>query len=377
MPLKLLHGPAGAGKTSFLLRHISETHRANDPGDRYFIIVPTPRSVETYQKKLIEELSSSIFIGDSILPFDQFLLRLLKLNLPRVHFATASLSRNVVRKLLYEKKYPSFEQGKNFSGIVSELTSTIIRLKENGLSPNSTQSFFQKYKSDIIRDLITLFSDYQRALQEIYYFDAGDLYAETLSLLRKNELKLPKGLKAIYIDRIFPLSLGQREFIKELNRKFPDLETTVSFSFDYQSEDEPYLYPAYSFLGELAQENEYFHLTNLESQAIHYSFCDPATETRWIVSSIRKQLNNGIAPHQIGILLPSYSFYHQKFSELLKNENIALTPPYSPSLKNFSYLKPKQIDSLITEYLEKPLDSLFEASSALAQIEDFEKKVGF
>lgn len=378
MPLTLFHGPAGAGKTSFLLRRLWEKYGVDKQKQSHFLVVPTNRSVEAYQKKLLEEVPPpAILTGDPLIPFDRFLFRLLKLNLPRVHQATSSLTRNIIRKLLFEKKYPSFEKGKTFSGIISELASTFINLKKNGLYPERAKKFFERHNTDELEDLVDLFGAYQKTLRDIYYYDEGDLYAETLRLASKGQLTLPKNLKAIYFDRLFPVTLGQREIIKELASRFPQLDITLSYSFDYQAGEDPYLYPAYSFLGELAAENEYSHLTNIEKMESFYSFTDPASETEWVVNQIKEHLKKGRAPESLGVILPAYPYYHRRLTELLEQENIPFFPAYSPLLSRFSYLKPDQISRLIPLMLEMPSTPLFEAASALAQLEEFEKKWEF
>lgn len=375
MSVNLLHGPAGSGKTDFLLSSLWEKYGAHGHADQYLLVVPSLSSVEPFQKRLLEEIPTpSILVGDSIVPFDRFLLRLLKFNLPRLHQATSSITRNIIRNLLFNNNYNYFDKWKKFSGIVSELALTVVHLKKNGLDPERARTFFRRYKTDALTDIMALFDDYQKALREIYYYDEGDLYSESLNLLRRGQLKLPEGLKALYFDRIFPFTLGQREMIKELSQRFPHLDIVISYSFDYQAGEDPYFYPAYNFLGELASNNEYFHLTNLEKQEFYYSFTDPASEIEWAVSQIKERVKEGTSPNRIGILLPSSSFYHQRFNELFERENIPFSPTFAPFLKRFSNLKPGQIEQLIELALEKPSQTLDEAASALAQLDEFEKK---
>lgn len=378
MSTTLYHGPAGAGKTEFVLRHLLEKHVCRGEGDSYFLIVPFARSVEVYQKRLLEELNDSrIIIGDAIVPFDRFLFRLLKLNLPRVHRCTSSITRNIVRKLLFKNNFNTFEKEKYFSGIISALVTTFISLKKNGLDPNKARELFKRHLTPQIEELIHLFGLYQEELRQLYYFDEGDLYLEILKRLREGRLELPEKIKTIYLDRLFPLSLGQREILKELANRFPQIELIVSYSFDFQSEEDPYLYPSYSFLGEWAHQSEYFHLTHLDRQENFYSFTDPATESEWVVEKIKQEIEKGMSPDRIGILLPAYPFYHRRLSELLLKESIPFYPAYSPPLTRYSYLKPEQVSDLIKQFLEQPLRSISEAASALAQLADFEKQWEF
>ncbi|MBI4412627.1 MAG: PD-(D/E)XK nuclease family protein [Deltaproteobacteria bacterium] len=381
MPITLLHGPAGGGKTNFLLRRIFGKYGPDSYADAFFLVVPTARSADIYRKKLLQaDLFQKIFIGHEVVSFGQFLFNILKQNLPRLHRATSRMNRNIVRKLLFQDKYPSFKGGSAFAGIVDELAETLVRFKKNGLSPLSARRYLTAHMTPELDDLLKLFEDTDNLSREMHYYNEGDFYAETLKLLRTNRLKLPEShqvarLKGIYIDRLFPLTLGQREILKELDRLFPHLDIVVSYSFDYQAGEDPHFYPAYSFLGEIARENEYFHGAKKERKTALHSFTDPAEEIFWVANRVEEQLGNGIPASRIGIVLPPDPFYHRRLADSLTKNLIPFFPSYTPSLSHFLPLANRSAHDIAKTFLEMPEAS--PSLSALAQMEEFDREWEF
>lgn len=386
MSLTLYHGPAGGKKTDYLLQKIKENNNsAFDYGNTSCIlIVPSNQAIPSYQKRLVKETKQQILMGESLLSLDQFLLKLLKLNLPRLHFATPRITRTLIRKLLFTKNYPSFEKSRFFFGFVSELAATLIHLKKNGLFPSETESLLFRHLTPEIRDLIRLFYDYEEILENCYYIDQGSLITKTLKLLKTGKLQLPQGLEQLFIDRLFPITLGERELIKEFHHFFPELKIHLTYSFDYQTSDDPYFYPAFSFLGELANRSEYFPPQGDPPPLRLVSFSNPDTELQWIADQISKNLQKGIPPESIGVILPKETIYHRYLSESLARYHIPCDTPYSPPVGSVLQQTDEKIPTLINLFIKDtdvsesknklPINNLL---TALALKEQFDQEWNF
>lgn len=378
MPLTLLHGPAGAGKTTELLR-LAAQKSIHDPfPDSFFYIVPSPSAVGVTQQKLIQMKGvAGIFIGEHVTTFDRFLLFLLKQNLPRVHTAEKSFVRNAIRKLLFSRNYPSLEKIRGFKSTPDELAATLIQLKKNGLDPVNAKTLFSRAPTADLDDLVRLFADYQALLAELDHFDEGDLTLASLKHLRTGKMRLPDKLKALYIDRLFPVTLGQREIIKELLKNFPELEITLSYSFDYEAKDDAHLYPAYNFLGESAHISRYFRQAQIPSVPSLYGFPDPLAEIEWITVEIEKSCGEGILPDEIGVICPPYPFYEERLADCLSKKGIPWDKRSVPTLKEFFPLKKNLPEQTIPLFLKEKNNFLTMLLAASKAAEEFEDRFAF
>lgn len=383
MPLTLLHGPAGSGKSDILIKKILQNPLTAEEAPPYRYLAPNQRGAEIYQKKILKESTSrSAFFGDSIMPIDRFFLNLLKSSIPCTHEASPRMVRQLIRKLLYQNNYSSFNREKNYFQFIEDLKNTFINLKKNGIGPQSAESLFSSPIPPPLDDFLKLFRDYEAELKKHSAIDCGDIYGKTLQLLRQGKLSLPLGLKELYIDRIFPFLPGLSEMMKELLKTDQSLEIFVAYSFDYRDDDDPFLYPQYTSLGETSQKNEYFQNTKQGRILAQQTFADPAEEVRWIVKEIRKSIVSGVDPDQIGCLLPPSPFYHRYFAEILEQNHIPFEPSYEPLLTQFIPMDHSQnhnevIHRLHREIMEAPFhdhhkitSSIFAAASAREKFEE-------
>ncbi|MDP3784670.1 MAG: hypothetical protein Q8R12_01165, partial [bacterium] len=272
------------------------------------------------------------FAGNAVSTFEDFLFEGLKLSLSRLHRATPRFSRHILRKLLFEKNYPSFEDRKHYSGLPFELQRAILQLKKNGLNPSKASALFKRFLNHELEDFLKIFSDYQNLLESLDTSDEGDCVSKTLNLLHENKYCFPPSLNAIFCDRLFPLSLGHREVFREMLNRYPEKKWIVATSFDYKSDDDPHLYPAFGFMGELATQTKYFEPRGLLPQTELTSFPQAAMEADWIADEISSELKRGVSPDAIFVILPPFSFTHQRLTQILSARGIPCFNPYRPTL---------------------------------------------
>lgn len=379
MPMTLYHGPAGAGKTGCLVRQIAKDHLRDHPLDSFFLVVPDTSLVDWHQKILLETSGKKgILLGNAILSANQFLYFLLKRSLPRVHRATKSLSRMLVRRLLFEHDYPAFLNQRDFSGIISQLVSILYRLKRSGLSPEKTRRLFARFMTPELNDLCLLFRDYQDYLGNINFVDEGDLTLTSLKLLKEKKIHWPDSLKAVYFDRLFPMTLGQREILMALKEAYPQLELTISYSFDYKDEDDSFFSPSYQFLGTLLDKSEYFHYTKTEKKRGLGAVSDPAREIAVVTQRVIEECQRGASPDGIMVVIPNDSFYHQNLVESLKSKGIPCHETYAPPLSRFKkIIRDSSLSEAIALSHRKESDGLRDSLAAFKAWEDFELRWDF
>lgn len=301
--LTLYHGPAGSGKTKALLSHLVAHHLTKPDAPSFRLIVPQTQ-VDDYAQKIR---------SDAVCTFEDFLWNSIKKNTPGRHRATLPFSRNVIQKLLAEKKYPGLLTLDRFEGPVHALTTTLVQLKKNGLDPQKTTSFFSRFMTDELQGFLTLFTDYQKTLEDLHFYDDGDLV-----LLALSDNFGPPEISHLYIDRLFPLTLGQRELVKKWRSH---MNVMVSFSYDHKREEDPYFYPAYSFLGEMADHSQYFE-KNYSPPTEICQLADPVHELEFIENRIRDLLKS-TPINKIGVVTPN-PWYTKRLIE--KEWDHGLTP---------------------------------------------------
>lgn len=338
MPITLYHGPAGSGKTNHLLDHLQQQKfGGQNILDSFYYVVPTGSAIDLYQKKITgSKNSAGIFLQDSLITFDRLLLKLLKQFKPTVHRAPPSLSRHIIRTLVAKNNYATFLPIKKFPGQLAQLATTLILLKKNGVGSQTFAGLMAPHMSASLEDLIKIFSDYQAELQKINHYDEGDLYLEVLAALKNKKTDFFSGIQALFVDRLFPITVGQREIIKAIADACPHLDIILSTSFDYQEADDQHFYPAYAELGRIAGKAEYFHYTNTQKKWRHASFTDPAQECEWIVQQLEAYWQQGTAWNRMGILLPQAAFYHKHLSQVLTTAKIPFTPSFNPPLAAYA-----------------------------------------
>ncbi len=330
MSFTLLHGPAGSGKTAFLTKEMQD-HLSHSFLDDFVLIVPQVLRNSTWKRLMDASGRRGFFSEEAVTDFEDFLIRILKQNLSRVHLAPPLLSRNILRCLWSANNLTFFKNNQGSLPVIRGLFSAIQKLKSSGLTPETARMHLNAKEHPSVEHLCEVFSAYNQELARLGFLDVGDLYLETLHLLKRGALILPQGLKTIYADRLFPLLPGQREIIKRL-AQISDIKVVLTHDYDYTAQEDPYLYAVYGELGEMADTNEYFHSTRDLVRATSHRFTDPAAETAWVAQTVRGLLSDGVKTEDIQIVIPPEPFYHERLSSLLTAFDIPHSPAASQSM---------------------------------------------
>lgn len=298
MPLFLYHGLAGAEKSRAFWELLEQNHFRNGKRGKNFLVLTANQSfVGRHKRELLEKTSVPLIMGSCLLSFDDFLLKLAKLNYHRVHVADEKMSLYLLFLLIHHKHTSLLDGGKNANDIVGELYAFFLHVKKCGLGPERIRSFLTPHLDN--PRLLDLFEDYQKHLRELHYFDPADLYLAALSALKAPGFKWFSGVEHVYLSKIYPLHAGHREILRLLKNALPKLKIYVFYDEDHRREDD-LLSLAYEDLGTLSDHEEHFtgpgrlERTLLECPS-------PNQEIRFTIAEVKKLIGLGVAPHAITI----------------------------------------------------------------------------
>lgn len=298
MPFFLYHGPAGSEKTRTFWELLERNHfRDGQPRENFLVLTADRSFVSRHKRELLEKTSAPLVMGSRLLSFDDFLLKLAKLNYHRVHVADEKMSLYLLFLLIHCNHAGLLSGGKNATEIVGELYAFFLHVKKCGLGVDLARAFLTPHLDD--PRLLNLFEDYQKHLQGLSYFDPADLYLAALNALKAPGFKWFAGIDHIYLSKIYPLHAGQREILRLLKNALPALKIHVFYDEDHGREDD-LLSQAYEDLGALSDHAE--HFSGLGKMELSVLECpSPNQEIRFAIAEIKKLIRAGVAPHAITI----------------------------------------------------------------------------
>lgn len=322
MPILLNHGPASDLKTKSFLPKISSLLQGINI-EEFQVILPSQISINWYNDQLSKN-QNGYFTKKNFTTFPQFLKKILKLNIERFHIISDQQSRLIIRKVLEENNWYPYQR--KYSQFIQKLRKTVIAIKKTGiLNQQQTHTFGKSTQFELIKKII---HEYNQTLNENFYFDEGDLYGKTLENLKRKKLVLPKNLKYIFIDKIFPLHLVEREIIQLLNQNFPDIQIYINYDYDFKRQN--IFTQPYEFLGHISSHQDYFSQNQLAKIELD-SHPDPSSEIEFGIEKLKSNLTQTSPLENIALILPSEEYYNKEIKRLLKDNKI----PYQDFTKNF------------------------------------------
>jgi len=360
--IHLLHGPAGSCKSEKTLRSLGSI--LPDKAGSFCLIVPNQQVLDHYVSLLASQ-NSSILTGNHVQTYTQFLFSLLKRSLPRLHLSTARINRHLVRKILAEPGFETLSKARTQKGLLRSILKTVEALRSQGLTGNQVQSLLQD--APLSHEFGKLYESFDKALEHFHLIDQGGLTLWVSRLLDEDKINWPEGLTQLTFDRLFPINAGQRQLLKKLNEKKPELLITVNYSFDFEATEDPYLYPAYLELGELAEKSDY-QPSKTKPNIQFRNFSDTISEIDWITRSIQSFLKQGVAPESIAVitdndyataLLETFSqsnipFHLSNSFEIISQSTDVDPLPLIPHLQEkLAYKADQMMDHLLAERLNQ------------------------
>lgn len=369
MPLHLHHGPQALPQQQALFGHI-ETHHGND--SKFWIVVPYRSSVPKTKVKLLEHMQSNLAMGQTVLTWEDFLLKITKNNFHRVHLADASLCLYLIH-LLIQREFPKLQSSQFFPHL-NEIYQFFIQIKSCGLSEEEAPLKFQEHLE--YDCLLELLKRYNHELHALDYFDQGDLILQNLKLIQENKFKWPEGIQDLYISDIYPLKPGARELLRKLKNSESQLNIHVYYPENF---DQPHklLQNSYEDLGDISDTNKHYPVTKTKTLPVH-TLNNPYLELLQLEQNILNDLSSGLQPQNIAVLaLDSQSALWLKQRDFAKHVPFALqlSTPLSQILPINSSLIPHG-PSLIQHFKEQNPHAL-QKIRALNTVEDTWKQFEF
>ncbi|OGQ08527.1 MAG: hypothetical protein A3G32_09580 [Deltaproteobacteria bacterium RIFCSPLOWO2_12_FULL_40_28] len=310
MTVALYYGPFSKQKNLDLITQV-----INSEGT---LLVDNAFQKNFFEQKIIEKTQSPLW-GERVLTLDDFLYRLLKASLPRVHFATSSLKRHIIRKIIYtENLFPSHRE---FPSLVRGLEKILTGLKRNLISTENLAH----------TPLLKLYENYQKELKNIFHYDEGDLILANCQLLKEKKIAPLFFPQNLFLTGIYPLSHGERQWLHGIKECFPQINLTLFYAHDFKNDEEENLSEAFTDLGLLSDTTTPLEAGSKSSTALQ-KVADPGYECAFISHQIQELISQGVHCNFIAILLPTNTFYHKRLSLLLREAKIPHWPPYLPSL---------------------------------------------
>lgn len=313
--IHLIHGPAGAGKSDTLLHELEQRLARDGLKNSFCLLVPHQNLQDQYAARL-SLANASVLTGQFVQTYHHFIFERLKQSLPRLHLTTDRINRHLLRQLLIDPSFSVLGKAAHQQGLLLSLLQTVQSLRSQCLSPEQVQSLLKDIP--LSSEFGKLYEKFHHRLQELHLIDKSGLTLLATQLIESGKLSWPSELADLYLDRLFPLNAGERHFLKLLARKKPELNITICHSFDFQANEDPYLYPAYLELGEMADQNTYLPRTR-QVPIDYHCFSDPLEEMGWIASSIKQFVGQGTDPGQIAVVVSNPHYASQLLSLLARD----------------------------------------------------------
>src|SRR6184192_4055969 len=146
--LKLITGPANAGKVALLLRRYLAA-LADEP----YLIVPNRSDVEAVERELLE--LQPALLGGSIVTFDDLFTRIAKGGGEVRRVATEAQRALIVHRALAGRSLNGLGRSARFGGFADALLSTVAELESGLLDPNDLDgelgALYGAYRAELDR----------------------------------------------------------------------------------------------------------------------------------------------------------------------------------------------------------------------------------
>lgn len=224
MPLKIVYGTSGTGKSNYLFQEISE--KLNKSSHKIYIITPEQFSF-TLEKKLLEVSQNDAVLQAEVLTFKRMAYRILNEVGGKTKTMLGESGRTMLLShILFQEKGELSFLGKSEEN-VELLERQITELKKHHISVESlkqvTENTENRYLQEKLKDISLVYEKYRKNIQE-NYIDEND----TLDILAE-ELENSQDFKScdIYIDEFVGFTPQEYAILKVLLKISHEVTITV------------------------------------------------------------------------------------------------------------------------------------------------------
>jgi len=229
MPLKLICGPAGSGKTT---RAIDAFLAAVDRGENAIFIAPSRPDQHHFQRRILA--ARPVLSGGKIATFDDLLCEFIEdeNELPRTLASAESLM--LLRAIADGPGKPeTLAASSSFDGFITELSGLINELEEAGVPPEHLGRSLKKWagkdqwRRGFNQDIFRLFDEYQAIMEEQGAEDSAQSARRAVDRLAADHSLL--GYQSIIVDGFQSFTPLQLELIDTLRDTDAELIVTLPF----------------------------------------------------------------------------------------------------------------------------------------------------
>ena len=226
MPLRIIYGKAGTGKSSFIYNEINEKIKQNEKS-KIYIITPEQFSF-TAEKKLMENKKS--VINAEVITFNRMAYRVMNEVGGNIHNSLTKCGKSMLIYSILQKEKKNLNLLNKSDENIDLAMRTISEFKKNQVSieelKKETENISDNYLKIKLQDLILIYEKFNDNIEN-KYIDETDL----LTKLSENIEKINLFKNAIfYIDEFVGYTKQELEIIKKLLNISKNV--TITFCID-------------------------------------------------------------------------------------------------------------------------------------------------
>ncbi len=226
MPLRIIYGKAGTGKSSFIYNEINEKIKQNEKS-KIYIITPEQFSF-TAEKKLMENKKS--VINAEVITFNRMAYRVMNEVGGNIHNSLTKCGKSMLIYSILQKEKKNLNLLNKSDENIDLAMRTISEFKKNQVSidelKKETEKINDNYLKIKLQDLILIYEKFNNNIEN-KYIDETDL----LTKLSENIEKINLFKNAIfYIDEFVGYTKQELEIIKKLLNISKNV--TITFCID-------------------------------------------------------------------------------------------------------------------------------------------------
>ena len=226
MPLRIIYGKAGTGKSSFIYNEINEKIKQNEKS-KIYIITPEQFSF-TAEKKLMENKKS--VINAEVITFNRMAYRVMNEVGGNIHNSLTKCGKSMLIYSILQKEKKNLNLLNKSDENIDLAMRTISEFKKNQVSieelKKETENISDNYLKIKLQDLILIYEKFNNNIEN-KYIDETDL----LTKLSENIEKINLFKNAIfYIDEFVGYTKQELEIIKKLLNISKNV--TITFCID-------------------------------------------------------------------------------------------------------------------------------------------------
>jgi RecB family exonuclease len=319
MPVYLITGEVGSGKTEKVLEHLSG-HIKKRSG---LCVTPSEASAFGLRQRLLFKNDS--LLGDTVLPYNLFIKKLSGAIKPLISQNEQVL---LLYRLLEEARLNYFKSAS--LGTARQAAKTITALKSNFIRPPLLKKILAKNPGRREEDLTALFELYEREKERIGLLDDGDLPVIAARNIEAKKENVLKNLKCIAFDEFSRFTPGQVKIAGLIGKLYPDIETLISLP-SVQDEKElfyPYIQRSRAAFEKISFEEIKMPVRANEKRAAleNCLLRSPDQEIRYIAGEIIKIIGQGTKPGKAAVFTRQNDPWIMDFLREIENCGLASLP---------------------------------------------------